>query len=94
MGNPFYLGVGNSLASLVIVLMAPVLGALADHGGLQKRFLAAFASLGCVMTGALFLVAEGLWPLAIVLYGTAVQEFAGRYYRKTKCTNLDKLFES
>jgi UMF1 family MFS transporter len=75
--STFYLGMGNSIASLLVVLMAPVLGALADRGGLRKRMLATFASLGCVMTGALFLVAQGQWPLAILLYATAVLGFAG-----------------
>ena len=30
--STFYLGVGNSISSLVIVLLAPVLGAMADVG--------------------------------------------------------------
>ncbi len=75
--STFYLGIGNSIASLVVVLLAPLLGALADRGGTRKRLLAAFASLGCITTGALFFVAQGQWPLAILLYGTAVVGFAG-----------------
>ncbi|MDP7569849.1 MAG: MFS transporter, partial [Arenicellales bacterium] len=44
--STFYLGVGNSVASLIIVILAPILGAMADTGGLRKRMLATFACLG------------------------------------------------
>ncbi|MEK9786358.1 MAG: MFS transporter, partial [Gammaproteobacteria bacterium] len=75
--STFYLGVGNSIASLIIVLLAPVLGAMADTGGLRKRMLAAFATIGVVATGALYLVEAGLWPFAILLYAIAVVGFSG-----------------
>ena len=35
----FRLGLTNSLASLFIAIMAPVLGAIADGGGRRKTFL-------------------------------------------------------
>ena len=75
--STFYLGVGNSISSLVIVLLAPVLGAMADTGGLRKRMLAAFATIGVVATGALYLVEAGMWPFAILLYAIAVVGFSG-----------------
>ena len=37
------LGFGNSIASLLVALMAPVLGAIADRGSLKKKFLIFFA---------------------------------------------------
>ncbi|MDC3279975.1 MFS transporter [Gammaproteobacteria bacterium] len=75
--STFYLGIGNSLASLVIVILAPILGAMADTGGLRKRMLAGFASLGILATGALYLVQAGMWPFAILLYAIAVIGFSG-----------------
>ena len=75
--STFYLGVGNSVASLVIVLLAPLLGAMADTGGLRKRMLSAFATIGVVATGALYLVEAGMWPFAILLYAIAVIGFSG-----------------
>jgi UMF1 family MFS transporter len=75
--STFYLGTGNAIASLVIVLTAPVLGAMADHGGIRKRMLAAFACTGAAATGALFLVAHGMWPAALLLYAVAVIGFSG-----------------
>ena len=62
------LGFANSIASLVIVLVAPFLGAIADAGGLKKRFLYLFAYLGILMTACLALVDKGAWELAAVLY--------------------------
>ncbi|MED5406424.1 MAG: MFS transporter, partial [Pseudomonadota bacterium] len=75
--STFYLGIGNSMASLIVVILAPVLGAMADTGGLRKRMLATFASLGVLATGALYLVEAGMWPVAILLYAIAVVGFSG-----------------
>ncbi len=33
------LALGNSVASLMVALMAPILGAIADKGSLRKKFL-------------------------------------------------------
>jgi len=71
------LGIANSVASLLVVLAAPVLGAIADQGSARKRFLAVFAGLGIAMTAALYLVQAGQWPLAAVLYVLAGIGFAG-----------------
>jgi len=64
----FRLGFANSVASLAIVVLGPVLGAIADRGGMKKRFLLAFLVLGVTSTAALFWVAEGHWMAAIVLF--------------------------
>ena len=75
--STYYLGISNSVASLIVVILAPVLGALADNGGLRKRMLASFACVGVLATGALYLVEEGMWPFAILLYAIAVVGFSG-----------------
>ncbi len=75
--SSFYLGVANSTASLVIVALAPLLGALADQGSGKKPFLFLFALLGILMTGALYGVAQGAWPLAMGLYILATIGFSG-----------------
>ena len=71
------LGVANSVASLVIVLLAPILGAIADQAGQRKRLLMLFALSGCVMTAGLFWVAAGEWQLAVVLYVVSTIGFMG-----------------
>jgi len=75
--STFQLGAANSIASLAIVILAPVLGAIADKSGAKKRFLMFFACMGIVMTGALYVVAQGQWVLAVVLYGFATVGFSG-----------------
>lgn len=75
--STFYLGVANSLASLIIVLLAPVLGAIADRGSHRKRFLVFFAFLGACMTALLPLVAKGEWPWAVLFYVVATIGFSG-----------------
>ncbi len=55
-------------ASIVVSLLAPVLGALADSGGYRKRFLFFLAVLGAVTTAGLSLIGEGGWLWALVLF--------------------------
>lgn len=71
------LGFGNSIASLLVAFMAPVLGAIADKGGARKKFLIFFAYLGVLMTAALFTVGKGQWQLAIFVYILGIIGFSG-----------------
>ncbi|NOZ11518.1 MAG: MFS transporter [Gammaproteobacteria bacterium] len=73
----FRLGMANSIASLIVVFAAPLLGAIADQGSARKRFLLLFATLGISMTAGLFLVESGHWTLAVGLYALAVIGFSG-----------------
>lgn len=74
--STFLLGSFNALASMVVVLLAPLLGAIADSSSARKRFLRYFAMMGIVMTGALYLVAAGGWMMALMLYAMAVIGFS------------------
>jgi UMF1 family MFS transporter len=71
------LGFGNSIASLFVALMAPVLGAIADKGSARKKFLIFFAYLGVLMTACLFLVGKGEWVWAIFVYAMGIIGFSG-----------------
>jgi len=62
------LGVANAISSIIVVLLAPLLGAIADAGGIRKRFLILFAFLGILMSAALALVGKGEWELAALVY--------------------------
>lgn len=64
----FALGVANSVASLLVAVVAPVLGAIADRGSAKKRFLALFTLLGVLMTVGLWFVSQGDWAMAVLLY--------------------------
>jgi len=75
--STFWLGLSNAGAGLLIALLAPVLGAMADRGGLKKRMLLSFTILGILMTAALFLVTEGHWLLAVMIYAFGAIGFSG-----------------
>ncbi len=71
------LGFGNSIASLIVALMAPVLGAVADKGSAKKKFMIIFAYLGVLMSLGLFMVQKGQWALAIFVYAVGIIGFSG-----------------
>ena len=71
------LGFANSISSLVVVLIAPLLGAIADKASLKKRFLFIFAYLGILMTLALSFVSQGDWQMATFIYVLANIGFMG-----------------
>ena len=75
--STFRLGAANSLASVIIALLAPVLGSIADQWGNKKRFLLFFSVMGMVMTGSLGFVAKGDWVAAMFLYAFANIGFTG-----------------
>ena len=52
-------------ASLIVFLLSPVLGTIADTGGYRKRFLVFFAIVGALATAGLGLVEKGEWPAAL-----------------------------
>jgi UMF1 family MFS transporter len=64
-------------AALLVSVVAPILGAIADGGGYRKRFLLTFALFGAVMTALLALPGEGNWPWALALYLCASVGFYG-----------------
>ncbi len=71
------LGVANSIASLFVALIAPILGAIADQSSGKKKFLVFFAYLGVLMTGCLYMVKFGQWLLAVILYVLGTIGFSG-----------------
>jgi UMF1 family MFS transporter len=75
--STFRLGMANSIASLVVAALAPVLGAIADRGGAKMKFLLFFAAMGIIMTGGMFFVAKGAWQVAVLLYVLGIIGFSG-----------------
>jgi UMF1 family MFS transporter len=71
------LGFANSIASLIVALMAPVLGAVADTGSARKKFMLLFAYLGVLMSVGLFMVQKGQWALSIFVYAMGIIGFSG-----------------
>jgi MFS transporter, UMF1 family len=74
--STFRLGIANSLGSLAVLALAPVLGAIADQGTYKKQLLLFFATIGILFTASLAAVGEGEWPLAATAYILAAIGFA------------------
>jgi UMF1 family MFS transporter len=71
------LGLANSIAGIIVALMAPLLGSIADRGSSKKKFLSFFAFMGVVMTITLYMVSKGNWPMAVIIYVFASIGFSG-----------------
>jgi UMF1 family MFS transporter len=52
-------GVSVGIAAIIVALVSPVLGTIADFTRSKKRFLIAFTAISVVFTGLLFFVGEG-----------------------------------
>jgi len=75
--STFRLGVTSGLASLLVALMAPVLGAIADRSSSRVRLLMLVTVLGAASTAGLALVGQGQWLVAVGLYLAASLGFWG-----------------
>lgn len=60
-------GLITSLSMVVVALIAPVAGAIADARGVRKRLFAGFLLLGVLATACMFTLGQGEWPLACAL---------------------------
>ncbi len=61
----------TSLAVVLVGLLGPLLGALADYRGSKKAFLGAFLALGASATAALALATGGHWAFALAMFVVA-----------------------
>jgi len=72
-----YWSFSQSAAMVLVALMAPFLGAVADLSGRKLQFLRVFAWLGITATALFVLVGEGDWLLASVLFIAGQFGFSG-----------------
>ncbi len=70
-------GFTTSLSALLVALLGPILGAIADFKGNKKKFLAVFVGLGVTATALLYFVKTGDWLLASILYIFGNMGFSG-----------------
>lgn len=73
------LGYFNSIASILVAVLSPVLGTIADYKDTKKRFFVFFAVIGVLATASLAFVApaSGQWQILIVFYILSAIGFAG-----------------
>ncbi|HEY6451833.1 MAG TPA: MFS transporter [Steroidobacteraceae bacterium] len=69
--STFYLGLTNSGASFIVMLLAPWLGALADQHGHKRRWFGLCTLLGALAAALLALIGAGQWLLALLVFGLA-----------------------
>lgn len=72
-----YWGYANSLATLLIALLAPLLGTIADFKGVKKKLFAAFTLTAIVSSALLATVGEGQWIYALAIYIVTAVAFNG-----------------
>ena len=75
--STYYLGLGNSIAGIILFIISPLLGAISDKGENKKKFLFFFASLGIITCVCLAKVPMGQWQWAMFFYILAFIGFTG-----------------
>lgn len=58
----------STIAILIVAVVAPVLGAIADRAAIKKRLLGIFAGIGIASCFALFWAKEGDWGFALTMF--------------------------
>lgn len=73
------LGYFNSIASILVAILSPILGTIADYKDKKKRFFIFFAILGVLATFSLAFISpsSGQWQLLIIFFILSVIGFAG-----------------
>ena len=66
--STFYLGLTNSCAAFVVMLLAPWLGALADRRGEKKLWFGIWTAIGALATAVLSLIGAGHWSWALIVF--------------------------
>ena len=69
------LGISNSSASLLLIILAPLIGLLADRKRAKKKFLITFAFVGILSTFLLSTIGKDHWLLASFFFGLSLFGF-------------------
>lgn len=76
-GNEMNLGYYNSFASIIIAILSPVLGTIADFRGMKKRLFTLFSSIAIFSTLFLSFAGELGLPLLMAFFILGSVTFAG-----------------
>lgn len=72
-----YWGYANSFATLVVALLAPILGTIADYKDKKKKFFSTALGLGVSFTALLSLVPDERWIMLLIVYIVTLVGFSG-----------------
>jgi UMF1 family MFS transporter len=64
----FRFSMATTAAMVVIAILAPILGALADFSAIKKRMIGAFLTIAVTSVALMFFIQEGNWVLALALF--------------------------
>jgi UMF1 family MFS transporter len=73
----FYWGIAMSLSMLLVALISPALGAMADLTGSKKRFLIAFTAISILGTFGMYFLQPGMVLVGMLLFIIANAGFEG-----------------
>ena len=68
-------GYGTSIATFIVAILAPFLGAIADYKGMKKKLFPVFAAIGILCTALMAIM--GNWKIALVGYVISRIGFSG-----------------
>jgi UMF1 family MFS transporter len=64
----FRFSVATTIGLAIIAVLAPILGAMADHTAMKKRMLGTFLGVGVAAVALMFFIREGQWVFALILF--------------------------
>ncbi len=70
-------GFANAFASLVLAIMAPLIGTIADFQGMKKRFFIFFLLMGVIFTLFLTTITQGRWLFCLTIFVFARIGYSG-----------------
>jgi len=74
-GGDIWWGYGTSFATLIIAILAPILGSIADYKGMKKKLFTAFMLLGVTATALIAVTND--WRFMLVAYVISKIGFSG-----------------
>ncbi len=72
-----HIATANSVAWALVIVVSPILGAVADYAAVRKRLLAVFMAVGVLGTGGMFFIGRGDVVLAYTLFVLSLAGAAG-----------------
>jgi len=72
-----YWGYSNSISTLILAILAPILGTIADYRGYKKKFFTIFFIMGVISTALLSIVPSNYWLIILIVYIFTAVGFAG-----------------
>lgn len=72
-----YWGYANSTSTLILAILAPILGTIADYRGYKKKFFSIFFLLGVTFTALIPIIPSDYWLMLLCFYIITAIGFSG-----------------